>query len=417
MNDSFDMRASFQFVLDNYLSLSNKVDKTTPTYKELTHNLPIAIKDILMDRSDIIVKGSMGQGNRTPYPWISILNRNVTTTTQKGLYVVFLFKSDMSGFYLTLNQGITNFETLFKKNKYINAVKVADYFRAEIADIYISKNPINLGTKKSDLGYGYEKACILQTYYPSNNFTNEMLKYDLLEMMNIYDSIVAHFDSSSYDEVINRVLAYEDDLIVPADDAIDKIKEIVDPDNDLPFGFNRSLTLVTPYVDRDNKFKRITSPKAGKIDYIKKAMKDAKTGLLGEELVIKYEQERLSSLGLEEYAEKVKWVSSQSDSYGYDILSYTQTDTGEIKKLYIEVKTTSSRVDTEFYVSKNEVETSITYSKNYCVYRVYDVNSMTPKLYKAFGKIEENFTLDPITYMARYKYDSSLTDAHMNHTN
>ena len=41
--------------------------------------------------------------------------------------------------------------------------------------------------------------------------------------------------------------------------------------------------------------------------------------------------------------------------------------------------------------------------KNYCVFRIYDVNSQNPKFYKAFGQIEDNFILDPITYSARYK--------------
>ena len=89
------MKESFQYILDTYSYLGSKVDKGTETYRELTHVLPEEIKKILKDREDLIVKGSMGQGNRTDYPWISILNRNVTTSTQKGLYVVFLFKKDM----------------------------------------------------------------------------------------------------------------------------------------------------------------------------------------------------------------------------------------------------------------------------------------------------------------------------------
>ena len=132
-------------------------------------------------------------------------------------------------------------------------------------------------------------------------------------------------------------------------------------------------------------------------------MRDARTGLLGEQMVIQYEQERLSNLGLEEYAEKVRWVSSESDSYGYDILSYTVLPDGSVKELYIEVKATTSKVDTVFYVSRNEVEKSNIYADRYCVYRIYDANSMSPKFYKAFGRIEDNFILDPITYMARYK--------------
>lgn len=39
---------------------------------------------------------------------------------------------------------------------------------------------------------------------------------------------------------------------------------------------------------------------------------------------------------------------------------------------------------------------------HYCVFRIYDVKSENPSFYKVFGKIEDNFDLDPVTYMARY---------------
>ena len=70
----------------------------------------------------------------------------------------------------------------------------------------------------------------------------------------------------------------------------------------------------------------------------------------------------------------------------------------------IEVKTTTSKVDIEFFVSKNEYEKSKELAITYCVYRVYDVKSEHPKFYRAFGAIEDNFYLDPVTWTARYKF-------------
>ena len=181
------------------------------------------------------------------------------------------------------------------------------------------------------------------------------------------------------------------------------LKEVIDPDNDLPFGFIRELQESDPMAGRTHKFEKITKPKMRKIDYEKKAKRDAKVGKLGETLALSYEQNRLTDLGRPDLAQKVKWVSVESDTYGYDIESYDIDSKGNVKNIRIEVKTTSSRVDTEFFVSKNEVETSIELKKNYCVFRIYDVNSQNPKFYKAFGQIEDNFILDPITYSARYK--------------
>jgi len=53
------------------------------------------------------VRFSTGQGNWARVPWIAILDDRNTTTTQSGVYCVFLFREDGSGVYLTLAQGVT----------------------------------------------------------------------------------------------------------------------------------------------------------------------------------------------------------------------------------------------------------------------------------------------------------------------
>ena len=405
------MKEQFQFILDNYIDpitligkVQEKVDSNSELYGVLCRSLPKTIEAYLK-RKDFIVKGSMGQGNKAEYPWISILNRDITTSTQRGIYICYLFKKDMSGFYLTLNQGVTHFENLFGADKFTNAKKVCDYFKSQIDETTFSKNDIHLGaTSKSEKGYGYEKLTIIAKYYSTNNITDETLEADLDELVEIYDLIVNHMENRSYDKVIKDILSYEQDVFVNVNDAIDMIKTTIDPDGDMPFGFNRELNEVKPYAERSNKFTRLTAPKVGKIDYLKKAVKDAKSGYIGEELVLEYEKKRLIDLGYEEYAEKINWVSQVSDSYGYDIQSYDIDNKGKIHEIVIEVKTTVSKVDTEFFVSRNELERSIEFNKNYYLYRVYDATSQSPKFYRVNGKLEDNFILDPITFMARYKY-------------
>lgn len=106
-------------------------------------------------------------------------------------------------------------------------------------------------------------------------------------------------------------------------------------------------------------------------------------------------------MNLSEYADKVKWQSLKSDGFGYDILSYDLFGT-EIKQIFIEVKTTTNKVDCEFPVSVGEVMKSKQLKKQYCLYRIYDVLK-EPKFYRVYGSIEEHFLLDPITYLAKYK--------------
>jgi len=398
------MEKLFQFILDNYISAPKLVSNIDDVYKVIKHTLPFEIKNFLNDNK-LIVSGSMGQGRKSDCPWISIMNADITRTTQSGLYIVFLFKKDMTGFYLTLNQGIKNFNDLFKNKKYEYATKVTNYFKEEIIETSFSKSEIHLGNfKKGERPYGYEQTTILSKYYPSNEFSDLILKNDLIELTKIYSYISKHFTTTSYNDVIKQILASDLPIMVDGDIAINEIKNFVDPNDENPFGFRRKLIEKKPYVDITKSFSSLTKPKIGKIDYIKKAYKDMKAGLLGESLVMDYEKERLIALGREDLASKVDWVGRYADGYGYDILSFDVDENGKEKKMLIEVKSTSSRVDTEFYISRNEVETSVKYKNNYCVYRLYDVYAESPKFYKAYGEVSKNFILDPVTFMARYKF-------------
>ena len=58
-------------------------------------------------RPTLKVTWSVGQGNWARVPWVSFLDSRVTDSTQRGIYGVFLFREDMSGVYLTFNQGVT----------------------------------------------------------------------------------------------------------------------------------------------------------------------------------------------------------------------------------------------------------------------------------------------------------------------
>ena len=400
------LKDSFQFVLDNYITEDTKVSNASHLYDKLVHEIPMAIRSIFPFKKDLTAKGSMGQGNKTDYPWVSILNRNITTSTKFGLYIVYLFKKDMSGFYLALSQGITYFTDTFGRKKYDAARKVVKYFQDRTDDAYFSKELIKLvGTRKGTLGYGYEQATVLSKYYESGNFTEEELIDDYKHMLAIYDEIYQNMDTDSYNEIIDRIITFtktQKEHLVLAEDAIEDIREALTPIDGQPYDFSKQLKQVQPYVDKSTKYKEITNPLIKKTDYIKKAKSDAEIGYLGELLVLEHEKQRLSNNAfLSEYADKIEHVSVKSDGYGYDIVSYDLFGL-EIKKIFIEVKTTKNKVDIEFPVSKGEVDRSKQLKKQYFVYRVYDVLK-EPKFYRVAGSIEDHFNLDPVTYLAKYK--------------
>jgi len=54
------------------------------------------------------IEGSAEQGQWAELPWVAVFDRLITNTARQGFYIVYLFRSDLSGVYLYLNQGVTS---------------------------------------------------------------------------------------------------------------------------------------------------------------------------------------------------------------------------------------------------------------------------------------------------------------------
>jgi hypothetical protein len=69
--------------------------------KSLVRNMVEATKALpaVSDRVNIDVSASVGKGNSATVPWLALLDSRETDSTQRGVYVVFLFPPDMSGVY------------------------------------------------------------------------------------------------------------------------------------------------------------------------------------------------------------------------------------------------------------------------------------------------------------------------------
>jgi len=153
--------------------------------------------------------------------------------------------------------------------------------------------------------------------------------------------------------------------------------------------------------------KNVVNKKRDYRDYIDDAEKKIIIGNFGEKHILKLEKLKLELNGYGSLAEKVKWISKEDDSKGYDILSY-EVINNEIITKYIEVKTTIG-VDKPFEISKNEIEMSkiLSVEKNskYVIARVFNINIEmgTAEYYFVDGEIEESFNLIPTVYKAYYK--------------
>src|SRR5690606_9754313 len=128
-------------------------------------------------------------------------------------------------------------------------------------------------------------------------------------------------------------------------------------------------------------------------NWSKKQLVSSKLGLLGEELVIYIEKQKLKQLGLNDRVEKVE---KKLDGEGFDILSFDEN--GE--EICIEVKTTTGGVDEPFYLSINEKAFYELNIDKYVIYRLYNYSyqNKTASIYKIKGSELNKFDLLPTNF-------------------
>ncbi len=135
-------------------------------------------------------------------------------------------------------------------------------------------------------------------------------------------------------------------------------------------------------------------------DYEKEAKKYKKLGDRGEYVIVQAEVSRLMKvLSISESKAKklIKWVSRESDSYGYDIQSVNDDKTPR----YIEVKATKKDVgDRDFYYTENEYETAKRLGKNYYIYVVFEILTPSPKIWVIKNPFEDGVgvKMKPVKY-------------------
>lgn len=133
------------------------------------------------------------------------------------------------------------------------------------------------------------------------------------------------------------------------------------------------------------------------VDYLAMEARNASLGAAGEDFVVLFEQARLESTRHSNLAAKVERIStSLGDGAGFDVLSFEETG----RERLIEVKTTAYGRETPFFVTRNELLTSVKRSSQYALYRVFDFRR-DARLFLKTGQIDHAFTLDAVQYLAR----------------
>ena len=178
------------------------------------------------------------------------------------------------------------------------------------------------------------------------------------------------------------------------------------------FGIRSSLSIIKPLSVPYSSVSNVTSSLISERDYIYEATLKQKIGELGEEAVWEYEQRKIREALVdnpkmaEELIKTMAWVSKEpnGEQYGYDIRSYNIID-GRAIPIFIEVKTTTSNSEKDFYITEHELETarSEAVNENYYIYRVYNINSDQPLFYFIKGDPSNFYKLKPFIWLAKIR--------------
>ena len=193
-----------KYRIDNNLSTKDKEYKKNKKSLQVSKNkiASLLLNDItngVFNKASLLdaeykIEASIGKGNISEIPWMCVFDKDITESAEKGFYIVYLFRADMSGFYLSLNQGWTQYEKNYKPRSMAIAEveKNTLKLKKELKTVSgFSFDKIDL-KGKSTLAKGYELGNICSIYYDSGNLPNSnSLINDLQKLIGTYRELKA----------------------------------------------------------------------------------------------------------------------------------------------------------------------------------------------------------------------------------
>ncbi len=181
-----------------YESVKTSDDWKNPFRSIISDEIPALLRECGSVGHPYSIVGSYGKGRWTSVPWIAVFDTRITTSAQKGVYIVYLLNKDTKELYLTFEiaateamdiksnaEGKTLFTGVVGKNDPLLKAKLkerAAQIRLAVPDDYFeSGEDINSGAQ------GYDSGAVYYKRYSAEPLpTGEKLVEDLTRMMEIY---------------------------------------------------------------------------------------------------------------------------------------------------------------------------------------------------------------------------------------
>lgn len=196
------MREAFVRLMEEYADVYETVraekDWKNPFRDVIAKDIPDLLKECAGIDAPYKVVGSYGKGLWTAVPWIAVFDSRITTSAQKGVYIVYLLNKDSKELYLAFETAATevigkakdsNGNTVFsgivgsKDPKMEQTLKKrAASIRKEIpSDYFEADDNIQTGSAGYDYGAVYYRKYTLESLPDGKELTN-----DLMKMIDVY---------------------------------------------------------------------------------------------------------------------------------------------------------------------------------------------------------------------------------------
>lgn len=382
-------------------SLRFYVTKDHRVYEVLIKTVVSEIQS-LVDERIYKVKGSVGQSSLTGIPWLSVMDKHVTKSTQEGFYISYLFSKNAKKLHLSIALGATQFEDLYGANnkttdKIIQAKNqfVQNFNRHAPAESFETMDLLD----KKDTNFAREfsnSMTRIANYYKGGSFFTK--SYDLVnpnfEENDLVNDLARYLDS--YRKIVNDPASS-----VLLDVLAESVFEETDQktESDLNYELPEFNPIVLESQPKDISKKRKTRSKLYRPSTPSKRVGDA-----GEKYVYEFEKNKLERLGLSDLANRiVKQYEDLSFFPGYDIQSFDEQG----NEIFIEVKSTKGKNKNYFEISDNEIRAARELGDSYHIYQV--TNALTdPKISTVISNLynyqeQDKLLIEPMVYKVIFK--------------
>lgn len=181
-------------VLEQYLKAAREPFKEHKLAAFIRQDLASILRSLVIEKTPrLLVKGSAGQGVWARGPWLGVFDPLVTDGAQSGFYPCFLFREDMGGLYLSLNQGMTEAKENYRSDAKTALKARAQNYRALLGDAPASFPELSIdlapSSAQNDTAF-YEAANIFAKFYSATSLRKEELLSDLGQILDLYQSLV-----------------------------------------------------------------------------------------------------------------------------------------------------------------------------------------------------------------------------------